>query len=124
MTEVVLSLIEKPKPYLDFEQQIAVVKLEYMTLKVNGINDKAGLKTVHDARIKCRDIRTAIERTRVELNKDAIEYTRKVNAFAGTLTENISEAEIYLKKQEDAVEAEKTKAKQLAERKAAYLAAS
>lgn len=112
---VVLSLTEKPKPYLDAEQKIALVKSSFMTLKVNGIDDKVGLAAVHKARIECRDIRTGIETSREALKKDALEYGRKVDAFAKTLTDNIKEAETYLKGQEDAIENEKLRVKQLAE---------
>lgn len=116
MTETTsFSLTEKPKPYIDAATGFALVKASYLALKVNGVDDKAGLDLVHTARMNCRDMRTGVERTRKELVADAVEYQRKVNAYATDLKDEIQPVEDYLKGQEDAIEIEKARLKTAAE---------
>lgn len=116
MTETTsFSLTEKPKPYIDAATGFALVKAAYLALTINGVDDKAGLEAVHTARVNCRDMRTEVEKTRKTLVADAVEYQRKVNAYASDLKDEIQPVEDYLKGQEDAIEIEKARIKTAAE---------
>ena len=68
---------------------------------------------------KCRDARVGIEKTRVDLKRDALEFGRKVDAEAKRLTSAIEDIESPLKaakKEVDEAEERKRKAKEEAER--------
>lgn len=113
----VILLTEKPKEYVDAENKISVIKAEYMTLKVNGPDDKEGLAKIHPAWSHSRETRLGIEKTRVALKAPALEFERKVDAFAKELTAQILPVETYLKGILDSVEAEKKRAKLEADNK-------
>jgi len=113
----VILLTEKPKEYVDAENKISVIKAEYMALTVSGPEDKEGLAKIHPAWSHSRETRLSIEKTRVALKAPALEFERKVDAFAKELTAQILPVEAYLKGILDSVEAEKKRAKLEAENK-------
>lgn len=88
------------------------MKAEYLTLKVKGLEDKEGLIKVHDARIAVRDYRIAVEKLRKDLKADSLEYGRQVDAIAKKFTLELEPIEAYLAKEEEVVEAEKTRIKE------------
>lgn len=80
-----------------------------------------GYKLVTRAIADCRGMRTAVDRRRKELNSDALEYQRTVNAVAVQLTGAIQEIEGPLKARKAAVDdakAAEKEAKAAAEREA------
>lgn len=80
-----------------------------------------GYDAVRLAIAECRTTRTAIEAKRKELKADALEYGRKVDAVAKSLTEPIEQIEGQLREKKAAVDEVKARAK--AEKEAAEKAA-
>lgn len=72
-------------------------------LRIQGIDDKEGFELVHAHRMKLKNMRVSIEKTRKELKADAIEWGRKVDAEAKRLTALIEPTEQELEAQESAV---------------------
>lgn len=97
------------------EAKIAELAAQYDALTIDGINDKAGLTVVHEARMTVRDYRLKVEKKRVELKKDSLEYGRKVDSEAKRLTELLEPIELRLENKEKAIAAEKEKIKRAAE---------
>jgi tetrahydromethanopterin S-methyltransferase subunit B len=98
------------------EAVIAKLKTDYLPLKINGIEDKAGYKKVHDARIVCRDHRTLTEKICKKGREDAVKIQKDWIAKEKEVVAQISEIEQYLKKQEDSIDAEKEAIKIRAEK--------
>jgi hypothetical protein len=99
---------------------IAKLKDDYLKLTVAGINDKEGCKKVHDARMDIVKRRTSIEKKRVELKADSLEYGRRVDAEAKRITGLLQPIEDHLTEQEKIVtdELARIKEKKEAEEKA------
>ncbi len=96
---------------------VAIANLKpYLELKVNGLDDKAGLKRVHDARMEVRAQRIAIEKSRKELKADALEFGRRVDAEAKRLNELIEPIESHLEHEESIIEREKERIKAIEEK--------
>ena len=103
---------------------IAQMREQYMVLKVDGIDDKAGLAAVHAARMIVKAERVLVEKTRIEFKAEALEYGRKIDAKAKHITALLLPIEEHLQGQESAVEAERERLRvEAAERKAGALAA-
>ena len=83
------------------------IKTKYLPLKINGIEDKEGYDTVHKARIVCRDLRVLTEKLCKKGREDATKIQKAWIQKEKEVVAEISEVEQYLKKQEDAVDAEK-----------------
>lgn len=92
-------------------QDIAIAELaeKYLPLTINGIDDKAGYKAVHDARMVCVKTRTGLESTRKMLVADALEYQRTVNAEAKRITGLLEPIESHLTQQQKAIDDAKQK---------------
>lgn len=95
--------------------ELAELAEKYASLKIAGLNDKAGYKAVHDARMIIRRRRTDVEKTRKDLKAAALEYGRTVDAEAERLTAILEPVETHLQRQEDAIDAEKERIKKAAE---------
>lgn len=91
---------------------LADIAGKYMPLKIAGLNDKAGYKAVHDARMQVRKKRVEIENTRKELKADALAFGRAVDDKAKELTAILEPVETHLQRQEDAIDAEKERIRQ------------
>lgn len=98
------------------ETVLANLKKDYLPLKINGINDAEGYKIVHDARIKCRDLRTLTENICKKGRENAVRIQKDWISKEKEVVAQISEVEQHLKKQEDAIDAEKEAIKIKAER--------
>lgn len=108
--------------FIPTDTAIAEMRSQYMALKVNGIDDKEGLKAVHDARMIVKAKRVEVEKKRKELKADALEYGRKVDAEAKRITALLTPIEDHLQHEEDIVTREKERiAAEEAARKAAIL---
>lgn len=95
---------------------IAEMQANFMSMVVNGLDDKEGIKAVHDARMIVKGHRVQVEKTRVALKKDALEYGRAVDAEAKRITALLTPIEDHLAEQESIVA--KEKARKEAERQA------
>lgn len=96
---------------------IAKMRAEYTLLTVKDVNDSHGLKLVHDARMKVKACRVAVEKLRKELKADSLEYGRKVDSVAKQITSEIEPIETHLEEQEAIVTKEKERLKSEAEAK-------
>lgn len=107
--------------YAISDSAIQKMGAQYMSLTVNGVEDKEGLATVHAARMDMRSHRVQVEKTRKALNEEALARTRAVNGEAKRITELMAPIEAHLTVEEarvtTAIKAEK-------ERKAAELLAT
>lgn len=83
----------------------------FLHLKVAGIDDKEGLEEVHGARMIVKTTRVSIDKTRKELNEEALKWQRTVNGEAKRLVALLAPIEAHLQGEEDAVEAEKEQIK-------------
>jgi hypothetical protein len=88
------------------EEEIAELSKKYLPLKINGINDKAGLDQVHAARMDVRKRRVAIEARRKELKADALAFGKKLDQAATHLTGLLEPIESHLESEENAVKEE------------------
>lgn len=96
---------------------IAELSAKYAPLKVNGVHDQAGLAAVHEARMTVKGLRVDVEKTRVALKADALEYGRKVDAEAKRLIGLLTPIESRLEEEETAVAREKERMKEEERRK-------
>lgn len=85
---------------------IAELKEQYMSLIVNGIDDKEGLKAVNAARKMVKGYRIDIDKRRKELNADALEYQRRINGEAKRITALIEPIENHLANEEKKIDDE------------------
>lgn len=101
--------------YQPTDAAIAEMGEAYLGLSVKGIEDKDGLKAVHDARMVVKKTRVAVEKTRKELKADALAYGRAVDAEATRIKLLLLPIEDHLAGEEDAVLEEKARLKREAE---------
>ena len=85
---------------------IAELTTQYMPLKINGIEDKEGLKAVSEARKVIKKLRVEVDKLRKELNADALEYQRRINAEAKRITSLLEPIEMHLTSEERRIEDE------------------
>lgn len=97
---------------------IAKMAEEFMPLTINGIDDAAGYRRVHSARMVVKGHRVDVEKLRKELKADALEYGRQVDAEAKRITALLVPVEQHLEKQEAAIDAEKERIRNEARLKA------
>lgn len=76
---------------------LADLKAKYEGLKISDVKDKENYKMAEEGVSLLRNIRTAIEKRRVELTRPALEYQRALKAFADQITESIESLELPLK---------------------------
>lgn len=91
---------------------IAEMKQNFLSLKINGIEDTTGYLVVKSARIEVKGLRIDIEKTRKELKEESLKYGRLVDTEAKRITEQLSSIENYLQSQEKAVDDEKNRIKE------------
>ncbi|KKL25293.1 hypothetical protein LCGC14_2406780 [marine sediment metagenome] len=92
-------------------KQIADMSKHAMTLKVKDVNDKAGCKIVHDARIVVKHMIIEVEDTRKGLNVKSLKFCRDVNGEAKRIVALLLPIRDYLASQEKIVEDEKIRIK-------------
>lgn len=85
---------------------------KFKELTVKDINDKEGLKEVHDARIMCKNTRLLAAKVCKAGRENAIAEQKAWIAKEKEITGEISEIEDYLQQQEDVVENEKKRIKE------------
>jgi hypothetical protein len=89
------------------EAVIQKLRTEFLSLKINGIDDKEGYEKVHKARIQCRDVRVLTEKICKKGREDAVRIQKEWIAKEKEVVAQVSEVEGHLKKQEDAIDTEK-----------------
>ncbi len=75
-------------------------------LEIKGVDDKEGLKNVHETRMKFVRTRTAVEKRTKELNARAKAYTNKVKLTSDFIIKKLLEGETPLHNKEKAIEQE------------------
>lgn len=92
---------------------------EFGKLTIAGLDDRVGFERAHDARMELRGYRVEIEKTRVDLKADALEFGRKVDKEAKRLTALIEPTERVLEVEEKRItdERERIKAEEVAAKK-------
>jgi len=96
---------------------IEKMKEEFGQLTVADVNDREGLKQVHDARIVVKNKRIEIEKTRKDLKEDSLKFGKMVDNEAKRLTALLEPIETYLSAEEDKIENEKKRIKEEREQK-------
>jgi hypothetical protein len=106
------------------DSAIAEMGQKYLPLVINGIDDKVGFQMVHAARMEVKRTRLDVEKTRKELNGDAVRFTRAVDAEARRIKAMLEPIESHLEGQELAVINEKERLKKIEEQRLDNLAQS
>lgn len=96
---------------------IEKMKKEYLSLSIDGLDDKDGYKKVHEARMDVKSKRVEVDKMRKDLNSDALAYQRAVNGEAKRITELLEPIEAHLTAEEKKIDDEKERLKAEAERK-------
>ena len=106
------TVTEQPKTdkplvkYSPADAEIAVMKDKYLPLTADT---PKGYELVRQALAEVRSYRTAVEKRRVELKADALEWGRKVDSEAKRITGLLLEVEEPLKAKKQAVDDEKVR---------------
>lgn len=77
---------------------------QYLPLKIKGIEDKAGQKKVHEARMVVKTKRIEVEKKRKELKEDALRYGQAIDKEANRIKGLIEPIETHLEAEEKAVD--------------------
>lgn len=107
------------KEYNVPDAAISKYREDFMSLSVNGVDDKEGYDLCHSARMEVKGKRVEVEKTRKKLKEDALEYGRAVDKEAKRITALLEPIENYLLSQEKIVDDEKARIKAEAEAKEA-----
>lgn len=79
---------------------------EVLKLTINGVNDKDGMLAVKKAKISLGKMGTAIEDKRKALNRDALDWQKKVNSVAKVLQDELDIYKDHCKSELDRIERE------------------
>jgi hypothetical protein len=93
------------------DKYIDELRNELSGLTIAGINDKDGYEVVRKSIARVRELRTAVEKKRNELNRNAIDYKNGVDTEAKRITALLVEIENPLKEQKEWVDGEKARIK-------------
>lgn len=93
------------------DHEISKWKSDFMTLQVNGVNDKEGYEVVKRSRIFIRDRRTEIGKKAKEVRDVAIKFQKTVIEEEKRLVGELTLIENYLQEQQDKIDAEKERIK-------------
>lgn len=88
---------------------------DLLALKVNGIDDEAGMIAVKEGLKLAVKWRTSVEATRKELKADILAAGRKVDSDAEEIQSLISPIEKHLREQKESVEREQARLKKIEE---------
>jgi hypothetical protein len=105
--KVNVNFIEQElKKFTVTDSVIAELVTEYKDLEITGLDDKAGYSAVRFARLKVKGYRVEVEHKRKELNVDAVEYKRRIDAEAKRISSQLEPLERKLHTQEQWFETE------------------
>lgn len=83
--------IEKEISRFNFpKSEIKKFKRKFALIKIDGIEDKAGLKAADDARKELKNIRVAIEKKREEIKEEYLKVGRGIDAAAKELKNEVT----------------------------------
>lgn len=99
------------------DASIAEIADEFMSYKVQSVEDTEGYELCKSARSRVVTLRTSIEKKRQELKKPTLEFGRAVDAEAKRLTALIEPIESHLRSQESIVDDERKRIKAEKERR-------
>lgn len=99
------------------DAMIAEAKDQFLKLTIAGIDDTAGLKAVHSARMTVKNWRIDVEKARKAEKSRILEYGKALDAEARRLTDLLTPIEDHLEAEERRITEEKARLK--AEREAA-----
>lgn len=80
-------------------------------LTIAGVADKDGYEVVRKSIAMVRDLRSSVEKKRMDLNRNAIDYKKAVDEEAKRITGLLLEIETPLKQQKEFIDAEKARIK-------------
>lgn len=98
--------------FTEFEQMTAQWLVAAKTLVVTDESQSDIMKLAKEARLRIRDVRTAVEAKRKDLKSDSLNYGRAIDKIANHLKSNLEEAEAHLKQQEDYIKIQEEKRKE------------
>lgn len=98
------------------ESVINGLKEKYLSLTIDGIDDKKGYEAVRAGRIECKNTRVLAKKICEKGREKAIEEQKAWIAKEKEVTGKIAEVEKYLEEQESAIDAEKQRIKDEAAR--------
>jgi hypothetical protein len=98
------------------DSEIARMKEDFMSLTINGIEDKAGYKKVFESRQIVKKTRTGLVKYADELKEKALVWQRKVNSEKNRVVGELEAIEAHLQSEEDKIEKEKEAIRVAAER--------
>lgn len=87
------------------------MKERYMVLKLTDVNDTASFNKIVEYRKNVKSIRVDVEKKRVSLKADSLEYGRRVDSEANRITQLLLPIEKHLLEQEDFRKKEKERIK-------------
>lgn len=104
-TGIEKQINQEVKKYNLADAEIAKLKKKYAGLKVNGVEDKAGLKVVKEALADVVSRRTAIDKKRLSLTGGYRKIVEAINGEAKRLTGLIVEIEDPLRAEKERIDA-------------------
>jgi hypothetical protein len=87
---------------------IAELRSSYSGMTIAGVGDKDGYKAVHEAKIHVRDLLVRVEKTRKELKQESLDYGRKVDSAAKSITERLEPLRDELAAEEKRIDDQKS----------------
>lgn len=106
-----VAVVEHPELVALSKQDVVIgdMAAQYMQLTVRDHTDAPALERVHAARMHVKNLRIAIEATRVRLKTEVLQYGRAVDGEANRLKLMIAPIEAHLEEQEACVAREKAR---------------
>jgi hypothetical protein len=105
----------EPITYPIIEERIEELATAYLPLKINGVEDKEGMRAVHEARMNMKGLRVQVEKRRKELKASALQYGQQVDGAAKQLVELMDPIECHLESEENRINHEKERLRKEAE---------
>jgi hypothetical protein len=93
------------------DEALAQYRKEFLPLTVKGLDDQEGYEKVREARLFIKGERVNVEKKRVELKAQSLEYGRAVDAEAKRITTAIEEIEGHLMAEQKKIDDEKARIK-------------
>lgn len=100
------------------DAKIAQAKEKFMPLTIKDMDDKAGLKAVHEGRMIVRDMRILVEKHAKKVREKAVKFQKDVIAEEKRVVGLIQPIEDHLSDEENRVEEEKARIKAAEEARA------
>lgn len=86
------------------DTEIARMKEEYLPLKINGLEDKEGLKKVYESRQIVKKTRTSLVRYADALKEKSLAWQRKVNGEKNRIVAELEDIEAHLQAEENKID--------------------